>query len=271
LAKRKLLLLTLAAAGGSSHGIAVARATDRRQINRRFLTCASLMTSRPRVLLADDHLMLLESFKRMLEPSCEVVGCVADGRALLATAPKLNPEIVVLDISMPQLNGIDACGKLRQIMPQVKFIFLTVNEDPDLAVEAFRLGASAYLLKSSAASELFSAIQNAREGRIYITPLITKGTPTAVFLSRQVNVASSKLTPRQREVLQLLAEGHGMKQAADILNVSVRTVAFHKYTMMEALGLKTSAELVQYAVQQHLVTLKPQGLPSVRLAATAHH
>lgn len=222
------------------------------------------MTCRPRVLLADDHRMLLDSFKRMLEPSCEVVGCVADGRALIEAAPRLRPDIIVLDVLMPHLNGVDACAKLRQTMPQVKLIFLTVNEDPDIAVEVLRLGASAYLLKSSAASELFTAIQNALKGRNYVTPLITKGTPIAVFLDREARL-SGKLTLRQREVLQLLAEGHPMKQAADILHVTPRTVAFHKYTMMEELGLRTSAELVQYAVQQGLVTPKPQGVQAVQV------
>jgi DNA-binding NarL/FixJ family response regulator len=202
--------------------------------------------------------MLLDSFKLLLDPYCEIVGCVRDGRALLAAAPVLRPEIIVLEISMPRLNGLDACARLRKLMPEVKFVFLTVNEDPDLAVEAFRLGASAYLLKSSASSELITAIQNTLKGKIYITPLVTKHTPIPLFLSRQVNVQSGRLTPRQREVLQLIAEGRPMKEAGAILNVTPRTVAFHKYAMMEELGLKTSAELVQYAVQQGLVSPKPQ-------------
>ena len=223
------------------------------------------MNSRPRVLLADDHTILLDSFKRLLEPVCEVVGCVKDGRELLEAAPKLKPQVIVLDISMPRLNGMDACRQLKRLNPDAKLIFLTMNEDPDLAVEAFRLGASAYLLKSSAACELFTAIQNALSGKIYITPLITKGTPVGLFLNREIKTSSEELTERQREVLQLLAEGRLMKEVADILRVTPRTVAFHKYTIMEELGLKTSAELVQYAVQQGMLvsksTVRPRGQP----------
>jgi DNA-binding NarL/FixJ family response regulator len=195
----------------------------------------------------------------------EVVGCVRDGREVLEVAPKLKPDVIVLDISMPRLNGLDACRQLRRTNPEARLIFLTVNEDADLAVEAFRLGASAYLLKSCASSELFTAIQNALQGKIYITPLITKGTPIGVFLSRELKALSQDLTGRQREVLQLLAEGRLMKEVADILKVTPRTVAFHKYTIMEELGLKTTAELVQYAVQQGMVVAKPMGRPSIRL------
>jgi len=223
------------------------------------------MNRRPRVLLADDHTMLLDAFKRVLEPVCEVVGSVADGRALLEAAPKLKPDAIVLDIAMPRLNGLDACRQLHQTMPETKLIFLTANEDPDLAVEAFRMGASAYLLKNSASSELFIAIQHALCGKIYITPLVTKGVPIGVFLSRDVKAAGDKLTARQREVLQLHAEGRAMKEIADLLGVTPRTVAFHKYTIMEKLGLKTSAELVQYAVQHDMVGNKSAGRgPTIR-------
>jgi DNA-binding NarL/FixJ family response regulator len=207
--------------------------------------------------------MLLDSFKRMLEPVCDIVGCVKDGRALLEAAPVLKPDVIVLDVSMPRLNGIDACRQIKQLMPETKLIFLTVNEDPDLAVEAFRLGASGYLLKSSASSELFAAIQNSLLGRIYITTLITLGMPIGVFLNQDTDFSSEKLTARQREVLQLLAEGHPMKEVADILHVTPRTVAFHKYSIMESLHVKTSAELVQYAVQQGMVAPKPQSRPAI--------
>ena len=217
------------------------------------------MNRRPRVLLADDHTMLLDAFQRVLEPACEVVGSVADGRALLEAAPKLKPDVIVLDIAMPRLNGLDACRQLKQTMPETKLVFLTANEDPDFAVEAFRMGAAAYLLKNSASSELFTAIQHAFAGKIYITPLVTKGLPVGVFLSRDVKASGEKLTARQREVLQLLAEGRPMKEVADLLGLTPRTVAFHKYTIMEQLGLKTSAELVQYAVEHRLVVLKGGG------------
>ena len=213
------------------------------------------MSSRPRVLLADDHTLLLEAFKGLLSPHCEVVGAVADGRALLEAAPKLKPDVIVLDITMPRLNGIDACRLLQPKLPETKWVFLTVNEDPDLALEALRLGASAFLLKSSAASELFLAIQRAMLGEHYVTPLISNGKTTGEFLHQPVESHAGKLTDRQREVLQLLAEGRTMKEVADILKVTPRTVAFHKYEIMKALGLKTSAELVQYAVKHGLVGL----------------
>jgi DNA-binding NarL/FixJ family response regulator len=219
------------------------------------------MTRRPRILLADDHTILLDSFKRLLEPACEVVGCVKDGRALLQAAPRLNPDAIVLDISMPLLNGLEAAIHLKKSIPDTKLIFLTVNEDPDLAVEAFHRGASAYLLKNSASSELFTAIENALQGKIYFTPLVTNGTPVSLFLKREVKTAAQKLTDRQREVLQLLAEGRLMKEVADILKVTPRTVAFHKYAMMEGLGVKTTAELVQYAVQHGIVASKTQVRP----------
>ena len=210
------------------------------------------MKPRPRILLADDHTMLLAAFQQLLAPTCEVVGAVADGRALLEAALRLKPEVIVLDISMPLLNGIEACRQLQPKLPDTRWVFLTVNEDPVLAAEAFRLGASGFLLKSSAASELFSAIQMALEGRRYVTPLLTKGEPLGVFLDRASNPHGEKLTARQREVLQLLAEGKVMKEVADILGVTPRTVAFHKYAIMEQLGVKTSAELVQYAVRHGL-------------------
>jgi DNA-binding NarL/FixJ family response regulator len=211
------------------------------------------MIKRPRVLLADDHAMLLEAFARMLSASCDVVGTVADGRVLLDAAPKLEPDVIVLDISMPRLNGIDACRLLRPKLPRVKWVFLTVNEDADLAREAFRLGASGFLLKSSAASELFTAIQKVMAGRRYITPLILSGMPEGVFLNQPVPANPDKLSDREREVLQLLAEGRTMKEVASALNVTPRTVAFHKYAMMKRLGVKTGAELVQYAVKHGLV------------------
>ena len=208
---------------------------------------------RPRILLADDHTLLLAAFQQLLSPTCDVVGAVSDGRAVLEAAPKLKPDVIVLDISMPLLNGIEACRQLQPRLPDTRWVFLTVNEDPDLAVEAFRLGASGFLLKSSAAAELFLAIQMAMEGRRYVTPLLTKGEPLGVFLNRAPTPHDDKLTARQREVLQLLAEGKVMKEVANILGVTPRTVAFHKYAIMDQLGLQTSAELVQYAVRHGVV------------------
>ncbi len=208
----------------------------------------------PRVLLADDHKLLLEAFKKLLEPECKIVGSVTDGRALLAAASKLKPDIIVLDISMPMLNGLDAGEQLKKMMPDVKLIFLTVNEDPDFVSEAFRVGASGYLLKSSAASELFQAIQDVCRGKTYVTPLVAQGMVDSFIEGPKRRKASDKLTPRQREVLQLLAEGRSMKEAAAILNVTPRTVAFHKYRMMSELRLKTNAELIQFAIKRGLVS-----------------
>jgi len=214
------------------------------------------MNRRPRILLADDHTMLLDAFRRLLESQFEVVGTATDGRALIELALVTKPEVIVLDISMPRLNGMDACAQLRRKLPEVKFVFLTVNEDPDVAAEAIRLGASGYLLKSSASAELTLAIEGALSGRIYITTLITKGKPLGMFLGEANAPAAEKLTPRQREVLQLLAEGKVMKEAAEILKLTPRTIAFHKYAIMEQLGLRTSAELVQYAVERGMVVTK---------------
>lgn len=209
---------------------------------------------RPRTLLADDHRLVREAFAQLLEAECDVVGTVADGRALLDAATELHPEIVVLDIGMPLLNGLDAARRLKRLMPEVRLIFLTVSEDPDLAAEAFRAGASGYLLKNSAASELLRAIQEVSQGRSYVTPLATQGLVGSFLRSPGPARCTGNLSDRQREVLQLLAEGRTMKEIARILGITPRTVAFHKYGMMEELGIKTSAGLVQFAIKQGLVT-----------------
>jgi DNA-binding NarL/FixJ family response regulator len=206
--------------------------------------------TRPRILMADDHLMLLEAFKALLEPDFEVVGTVTDGRALLEEFSRLHPDVVLLDVAMPLLNGLDAGRQLKAQRRSVKLIYLTMNPDPDLAGEALRLGASGYVLKSSAAQELKQAIQEALRGRSYITPLITRDVVGSLIQQR---TSRNELTARQREVLQLLAEGKSMKEVGAILDLTPRTVAFHKYRMMEQLRLKTSAELVKFAVQQGVV------------------
>jgi DNA-binding NarL/FixJ family response regulator len=210
---------------------------------------------RPRVLLADDHRLLREAFVKLLEPDCDVVGAVADGRALLEAAPKLRPDVVVLDVAMPQLNGLDAARQLKRSMPGVKVIFLTVSEDPDLAAEAFRSGASAFLLKNSAASELLQAIRDVSQGRSYVTPLATRDMLDTLMRQPESSKGGRELSQRQREVLQLLAEGRTMKEIADILKITARTVAFHKYSMMQGLGIKTSAELIQFAIKKRIVSL----------------
>jgi len=211
-----------------------------------------------RVVLADDHTLVLEACARMLEPEFEVPAIFTDGRALLRAVPKIKPDAIVLDIGMPLLNGLDAGKRLKTLLPSAKLIFLTMHEDPGLALEAIRAGASAYLLKTSAASELVKAIREALKGQVYVTPAIARKMEDSFIRNPEAKHASKELTARQREVLQLLAEGRPMKEAAYILSVSTRTIAFHKYRMMEQLGLKSSAELIQFAVSQHLVSQKPE-------------
>jgi DNA-binding NarL/FixJ family response regulator len=206
--------------------------------------------TRPRILLADDHSMLLDAFRALLEPEFDVVGTATDGRMLLAEFTRLKPDVVIIDVAMPLLNGLDAGRQIKALQRSVKLIYLTMNPEPDLAGEALRLGASGYVLKSSAASELKQAIHEALKGRSYITPLITQDV-VGLLLERREH--PQELTTRQREVLQLLAEGRSMKEVAAILSVTPRTVAFHKYRMMEQLRVKTSAELVQYAVKHGIV------------------
>jgi DNA-binding NarL/FixJ family response regulator len=208
---------------------------------------------RIRVILADDHKLILDALKNLLEPEFQVVGTFGDGHTLVEEAPALKPNVIVLDVGMPTMNGLSAGQRLRQVLPNVKLIYLTMNQDPDLAAEAFRLGAKGYLLKTSAGSELVDAIRAVIRGGSYVTPLMTEDV-LEPFVNHFKNLKStSHLTLRQKEVLQLLAEGRSMKEAAYILNESPRTVAFHKYTMMEHLHIKTSAELVQYAMNSQLL------------------
>jgi DNA-binding NarL/FixJ family response regulator len=207
---------------------------------------------RPRVLLADDHALLLGALENLLSAECDVVGQASDGRALLAAAETLKPDVIVLDIAMPVLNGLEAGRQIKRFLRSVKLVFVTMNEDPDLAAEAFRAGASGYLLKRSAAAELLTAIKQVMQGRSYITPLMTESLVEALMQPPEHSPAE-ELTPRQREILQLLAEGRSMKEVATVLDITASTVAFHKYRMMEHLKVKSTAELVQYAVRHHIV------------------
>jgi len=211
------------------------------------------MPTKAKVLLADDHTLLAEAVERLLSPDYDVVGRVADGRELLEVAPRLKPDVVVLDVTMPLLNGLDAGRQLKEKMRSVKLVFLTMNEDPQVAAEAFRIGASGYLLKRSALSELPLAIREVMNQRYYVTPLLTKGLVGSLMHATEQPTHALSLTARQREVLQLLAEGHSMKEVATILQVSARTVAFHKYRIMERLDIKTTAELIQFAVREHIL------------------
>jgi len=206
--------------------------------------------NRPRVLLADDHTLVLEAFRRLLAEDCDVVGTASNGRELLDAAAALEPEVVVVDVGMPLLNGIDATRQLKRAHPAIRIIVLTMNEDHDLAVDAFKSGASGYVLKRSAASELLTAIREVLRGRSYVTPLITEGVVGSMLAGPQPSIS---LTARQREIVQLVAEGRSMKEVASILNLAPHTVAFHKYRIMRQLHIKTTAELIQYAIRQHIV------------------
>jgi DNA-binding NarL/FixJ family response regulator len=204
-----------------------------------------------RILLADDHTLLMEAIQKLLEPAYDVVGIVKDGLALLDAAPALKPDVILIDISMPRLNGLEAGRRLGKMMPGVKLIFLTMNEDPDIAAEAIRNGASGYLLKTCAASELLDAIQAALKGMSYVTPKIALGVLEALIQNPQCKNPEKEMTPRQSQVIRLLAEGKSMKEAADILKVTPRTIAFHKYHMMKKLGIKTNAELIRVGIKKH--------------------
>jgi DNA-binding NarL/FixJ family response regulator len=199
--------------------------------------------------------MLLDALKELLTPKYEVVGLVSDGRAVLKLAEKLRPDIIVLDIAMPQLNGLDAGRQLKQSMPAVKLIFMTMNEDPYLVGEAFRAGASAYLLKQAAGLELNEAIERVLKGGTYVTPSAAKGLSDIALREPKNRERAPEPTARQREVIQLLAEGRTMKEIAHLLYITPRTVAAHKYTVMELLQLKTSAELVQYAIKHRIINV----------------
>jgi DNA-binding NarL/FixJ family response regulator len=208
---------------------------------------------RSRIILADDHNLLLDAFRLILEPHFDVVATFADGKALLEGVRALNPDVIVSDIGMPVMNGLNAGQRIKQILPKVKLIFLTVNDDPALVAEAFRSGASGYLVKNVAASELVHAIREVLLGRSYLTPLITKDMIGSLVGDSTKRKPLSALTLRQKEVLQLLAEGRSMKEAAHLLHLAPRTVAFHKYTMMNQLQLKNNAELVQFAMRTAIV------------------
>ena len=212
--------------------------------------------TRPRILMADDHKMVIEGLRHILESEFDLVGTVEDGRALMDASKKMRPDVIVVDISMPMLNGIEAVRQIKKNDPQTKVVFLTMHPDVTYAAEAFDAGASGYVLKHSAPSELINAIHEALKGRTYVTPMIAGELMESYKRgSHKKNEALSKLSTRQREVLQLLAEGNSAKEVAGILNISTRTVEFHKYRMMDDLGIKTSEELVQYAIKHGIVSV----------------
>jgi DNA-binding NarL/FixJ family response regulator len=204
---------------------------------------------RGRVLLGDDHTMFCEGLRSILGPHFEVVGTAENGQELVAAAQRLKPDVVVMDISMPLLNGIGAARKLQKMNAPPKVVFLTMHADATFAIEAFRAGAAGYVLKSSSGAEIIAAIQEALRGRTYISPLVAGGVLGGLMDSlKHPEKKAAELTPRQKEILQLIAEGKSPKEIAAILNVSPRTVEFHKYRIMETVGARTIAELTRYAV-----------------------
>ena len=210
---------------------------------------------RTRVLLADDHAVVAQALEALLKDSFDLVGVVYDGRALVEAAESLRPDVVVTDISMPLLNGLDAIRQIRTRRPNVKIVVLTMHKETQLAVDAFRAGASGYVLKVSPGEELITAIEQVALGRAFVTTLLAKGLITLLMEAAGVEGSGeSPLTPRQREVLQLVAEGRTMKEVASILKISPRTAESHKYEIMQVLGVDTTAALIQYAVRLKLVT-----------------
>jgi DNA-binding NarL/FixJ family response regulator len=208
--------------------------------------------SKPRVFLADDHTLLVDAFRKLLEPDFEVVGAAANGRDLIMLAPTLQPDLVIVDLGLPLLNGIDASRELKKLVPRTRILVVTVNEDSAVAREALRHWASGYLLKKSAGEELKYALQQLLRGKTYVTPLMAR--KLAQDFIRDPDLQSNKLlTLRQREVLQLLAEGRTMKEAADILSLTTRTIAFHKYRIMEDFGMHSNSELLKLAMREHLI------------------
>lgn len=211
---------------------------------------------KPRLLMADDHSIMLAGLRKLVEGVCDVVGTVQDGRALVEAAEQLRPDLILLDISMPLLNGMDAARQVKKSVPDAKLIFLTMHASPVFATEALQSGASGYLLKQSAASELPLAIETVLKGQIYLTPTITKPVLDSMGKQKATGLRKSmtQLTPRQREVLQLLAEGKTSKDIAVLLNVSVKTVEFHKTRLMEQLDLHTTLALAKFAIAEGLVS-----------------
>jgi DNA-binding NarL/FixJ family response regulator len=215
---------------------------------RFFAKPGVIKMKRTRVILADDHQLLTDAIRNLLEPEYEVVGTFSDGDSLVAAAESLAPDVVVLDVGMPKMNGLTACSRIKKVLPKAKVIFLTMNQDAETAGEAFRAGASGYVLKTSAASELIAALREVLKGGYFATPSLTEGMIGSFVQKFKGMKTRRDLTIRQQEVLQLLVEGYSMKQVATVLNITPRTVAFHKYSMMEHLEIQSSAELISYAM-----------------------
>jgi len=211
------------------------------------------MAARCRILIADDHRLVADACKKLLEPEFDVVGVVVDGRALLQATAELRPDVVIVDIAMPLLNGLDAGEQIKQKNRAIKLVFLTMSISPEVAAEAFRRGASAYVLKHCSADELSIAVRRVLRGESYLSPLITKDTVDFLLRSDATFHNKKRISDRQTEVLQLLVEGKSMKEVAYDLKLKPGTVAFHKYRIMESLGLRTNAELIEYAIRNNII------------------
>jgi DNA-binding NarL/FixJ family response regulator len=210
---------------------------------------------KPRLLLADDHELLLDGLRKVLEPDFDLIGAVGDGRAAVAAFEQLHPDLLLLDIALPLLNGIEAARQVKRLSPDARILFVTMQTDRVYVEEAFRAGAAGYVLKQAAASELVDAIRTVLRGRHYVSPhVVQKMGVGALDISRDPSrLFGGQLTPRQREVLQLVAEGKSLKEIAHLLSISVRTVEFHKNGLMQVLGFRTTAELTRYAVEHGIV------------------
>lgn len=213
-----------------------------------------MLGTRPRILIAEDHLFLAELCKKLLDGEFDVIGIVSEGRAMVREAPRLKPDVILVDVAMPTLNGLDAGRQVKRILPSAKLLYLSMKNDPEIVAEAFRLGASGYMLKTCTSSQLVVAVRTILRGRTYMSPTLPR--ERIEYLRRQDAQRvedATRLTERQREVLQLLAEGMYMKEVGAVLNMTTRTVAFHKYRIMEKLGARSAAELVRFAVENHML------------------
>ncbi len=222
----------------------------------RLMESVSSNVSRPRVLIADDHAIFSETLRVYMEKTFTVIGVVADGRAMLQEAIKLSPDVIVTDVAMPLLNGLDAARRIREHIPNVRFVFLTMLDDANLAAAALELGRVAFILKSSGVPELFKAVEEVLHGRSYVTPKLKS--EDWVTAKARANQFSKKLTQRQSDFVQLFAEGRPIKEIAAILNLSEKTVEFHKHHIMEAFGLKSNAALVLFALKRGLISVNPE-------------
>jgi len=209
---------------------------------------------RKKILIADDHKLVAEACRNLLEPEFDVIAVVPDGRALVQAAEELRPDVVILDIFMPELNGLDAGEQVKSKDRSTKLIYLTMALGPDLAAEAFRRGASGYVLKQDNAEELVFAVRRVLRGEAYLSPRITKDTFDFLLGGSARHEENNRISGRQKEILQLLAEGKSMKEIAYILQLKPGTVAFHKYRIMETLGVRTNAAIVEYAIRHHMIS-----------------